>query len=154
MGSVSSKYLNSRNARQSDRNMADVFNQAERSRIMARIRSEGNRTTELRFLQMLRKHKISKWRRKYRLHGRPDFVFVQHRLAIFIDGDFWHGNPKKFRVPKSNCAYWRNKILRNRARDRRVNRTLRNMGWQVIRFWESSLRNERAVIAKLNKSLV
>jgi DNA mismatch endonuclease (patch repair protein) len=134
--------------------MTDVFDQGKRSRIMALIRSEGNHTTELRFLQILRKHKIRRWRRKYRLHGRPDFVFLHHRLAVFIDGDFWHGNPKKFRMPKSNCVYWKSKILRNRARDRRVNKTLRSMGWQVIRFWESSLRNEQAVIAKLNKSLL
>ncbi len=116
---------------------------------MAGIRSHGNRTTELRFARMLRKHKISKWRRQYKLHGRPDFVFAYCKLAVFIDGDFWHGNPKKFRMPKSNRLYWTQKIRRNRARDREVNKTLRNMGWQVIRFWESSLKNEEAIVAKL-----
>jgi DNA mismatch endonuclease, patch repair protein len=133
--------------------MSDCFAPGERSRIMGRIRSNGNYTTELRFVRMMRKHNIRKWRRKYKLHGRPDFVFVHRRLAVFIDGDFWHGNPRKFRMPKSNCAYWAEKIRRNRIRDREVNKTLKEMGWRVIRFWESSLRDEEAIMARLKLML-
>jgi DNA mismatch endonuclease, patch repair protein len=153
LGSAPSRRLRQKGERRAIKSMADCVDQCERSRIMARIRSHGNLTTELRFVRIMRKNKISRWRRKYRLHGRPDFVFAHQKLAVFVDGDFWHGNPRRFRMPKSNCAYWKNKILRNRARDRQVNRTLRSMGWQVVRFWESSLSNERAVVSKLNRCL-
>jgi DNA mismatch endonuclease (patch repair protein) len=116
---------------------------------MSLIRSCGNHTTELRFVQILRKYKVTGWRRGQKLPGRPDFVFFKHRVAIFIDGDFWHGNPKKFRLPKSNCDYWEKKIRGNRLRDRRINKTLKSMDWQVIRFWESALKDEEAVMARL-----
>ena len=129
--------------------MTDVFRPKERSRIMARIRSRGNQTTELRFIRMMREYKIRGWRRGSKLPGRPDFLFPTQRVAVFIDGDFWHGNPRKYRCPKTNSAYWRAKINRNRERDREVSRVLRKLGWKVLRFWESSLINEEAVMGKL-----
>ncbi len=116
---------------------------------MSRIRSTGNYSTEVRFIQMMRRHKIWGWRRRTGLLGRPDFVFTKRRVAVFIDGDFWHGNPKRFRIPKTNCDYWQEKIVGNRTRDRKVNRELKRLGWRVIRFWESSLGDEEAVIGKL-----
>jgi DNA mismatch endonuclease, patch repair protein len=81
--------------------------------------------------------------------GRPDFVFNRRKVVVFVDGDFWHGNPKKFRIPKSNCEYWEKKIAGNRKRDVEVSRELKRLGWRVIRVWESSLADEEAVIAKL-----
>src|SRR6185436_4082703 len=125
--------------------MTDCFQPERRSQIMARIRSNGNATTELRFIEIMRQGKITGWRRGSKLPGQPDFVFPRHRLAVFIDGDFWHGNPCKFRVPKSNCEYWKKKILGNMERDKKVNRILRQMEWRVLRFWESALRRESAV---------
>ena len=116
---------------------------------MGRIRSRGNRTTEMRFIQLLRFYKIRGWRRGSKLLGRPDFVFYKQRIVIFIDGDFWHGNPKKYRLPKSNCEYWEKKIKSNQTRDRMVNRKLRKCGWTVLRFWESDLRDKQAIAAKL-----
>jgi DNA mismatch endonuclease (patch repair protein) len=129
--------------------MTDCFDPEKRSRIMSRIRSNGNYTTELRFLRLMRRYKIAGWRRRTKLPGRPDFVFTKYKVAVFIDGDFWHGNPKKFRIPKSNSAYWERKILGNKNRDRAVNKELKGLGWRVIRFWESSLNDEEAIIAKL-----
>ncbi len=129
--------------------MTDCFEPEKRSRIMSRIRSTGNYSTEVRFIQMMRRHKIWGWRRRTGLLGRPDFVFTKRRVAVFIDGDFWHGNPKRFRIPKTNCDYWQEKIVGNRTRDRKVNRELKRLGWRVIRFWESSLGDEEAVIGKL-----
>jgi DNA mismatch endonuclease, patch repair protein len=129
--------------------MTDMFLPAERSRIMSRIRSRGNYSTELRFIKMMRQHGIAGWRRGMGLPGRPDFVFPRKKLAVFIDGDFWHGNPKKFRLPKSNRKYWSKKILGNYNRDREINRTLRKLGWKVVRIWESSLANEEAIVGKL-----
>jgi DNA mismatch endonuclease (patch repair protein) len=129
--------------------MTDCFKPEKRSRIMSRIRSQGNYTTELRFLRLMRRYRIAGWRRRTKLPGRPDFVFTRCKVAVFIDGDFWHGNPRKFRLPKSNCDYWEHKILGNRNRDRAVNKELKRLGWRVIRFWESSLGDEEAIIAKL-----
>lgn len=116
---------------------------------MSRIRSNGNFTTELRFIQMMREYRILGWRRRSKLPGKPDFVFTKRKVAVFIDGDFWHGNPKKFRIPKSNCEYWEQKILGNRKRDQAITRELRRLGWKVLRIWESSLKDEEAVVAKL-----
>lgn len=97
----------------------------------------------------MRRYNIAGWRRRTKLPGRPDFVFTKHKVAVFIDGDFWHGNPRRFRLPKSNCDYWQDKIMGNRKRDRQINKELKRLGWRVIRFWESSLGDEEAVIAKL-----
>jgi DNA mismatch endonuclease (patch repair protein) len=129
--------------------MTDNLNAEQRSRNMARIRSNANFTTELRFLRILRRYKISGWRRRSKLPGRPDFVFTRRKVAVFIDGDFWHGNPKRFRLPKSNVGYWEQKILGNRMRDREINKELKRLGWRVLRFWESSLRDEEAIMGKL-----
>jgi DNA mismatch endonuclease (patch repair protein) len=133
--------------------MADTFTPSMRSKCMSQIRSRGNRTTELRFAQFLREYGINGWRRGCNIFGKPDFVFRRHKLAIFIDGDFWHGNPRNYRLPKSNRQYWRKKIESNRARDRLVNRTLRQKGWTVLRFWESNLKRERAIAVRLKMVL-
>src|SRR5690349_10785846 len=125
--------------------MADTFSVELRSAVMGRIRSRGNAATELQFVRLLRKHRVRGWRRGSKLPGKPDFVFAKERVVVFIDGDFWHGNPRRFRLPKSNTAYWTKKILGNRRRDRIVNRTLRLAGWRVIRFWQSSLVQERTL---------
>jgi DNA mismatch endonuclease (patch repair protein) len=129
--------------------MVDMFIPSKRSTIMASIRSKGNRTTELRFVRLLRRHKIRGWRRGSKLLGKPDFVFSKEKIVVFVDGDFWHGNPRKYRIPKSNCTYWQKKIAGNKERDRRVSRALRKEGWAVIRIWESDLVEEEAIIAKL-----
>jgi len=129
--------------------VTDCFEPEKRSRIMARIRSNGNYSTEVRFIRMMRQYGIAGWRRRTKLPGRPDFVFTKRKVAVFIDGDFWHGNPRKFRIPKSNCDYWERKIFGNKMRDRAVNKELKRLGWRVIRFWESSLNDEEAIIGKL-----
>jgi len=129
--------------------MTDMFSPQERSRIMSRIRSRGNAATELRFIRILRKNKLAGWRRNVLLVGKPDVVFPNARLAVFIDGDFWHGNPEGFRLPKSNLAYWRKKIASNRKRDKTVNHRLRSEGWQVLRFWQSRLADEKFVVKRL-----
>jgi DNA mismatch endonuclease, patch repair protein len=129
--------------------MTDCFEPEVRSRVMARIRSQGNYTTELRFIKLMRQYGISGWRRRSKLLGRPDFVFARAKVAVFIDGDFWHGNPKKFRLPKTNSHYWEQKIDGNRKRDRTVNKVLKQEGWRVVRIWESSLNDGEAIIARL-----
>jgi DNA mismatch endonuclease Vsr len=76
---------------------------------------------------------------------RPDFVFQEARVAVFVDGCFWHGCPRCYVRPRGNAAFWRKKLATNRARDRRVNRALRRLGWRVVRIWEHELRNEERI---------
>ena len=120
---------------------------------MSRIRSNWNFSTEMRFIKIMRKFRISGWRRRSKLIGRPDFVFNKQKVVVFVDGDFWHGNPKACRIPKSNTEYWTAKIARNRQRDREVSRALRRDGWHVLRVWESSLKDEEAIAARLRLRL-
>jgi len=110
---------------------------------MRSIKPRGNKSTELRLVVALREAGIRGWRRHGRLPGRPDFAFFAQRVAVFVDGDYWHGNPRSFKVPKTNSAFWRKKIRHNRAKDRRVGRALRARGWTVIRIWESALRKRK-----------
>lgn len=98
------------------------------------------------------------WRRglRYRLHakalpGKPDIAFPASKVAVFVDGDFWHGNQWKLRgFPSlgaqfenvSNRDYWVAKVTRNVRRDAEVDRRLRELGWRVVRVWESDLRRD------------
>jgi len=72
----------------------------------------------------------------YRLTGRPDFAFVRSRVAVFIDGCFWHGCPKHRVWPQTRATFWKKKLERNVQRDRVVNRELAEQGWLVVRIWE------------------
>lgn len=74
------------------------------------------------------------------LPGRPDLVFVAARVAVFIDGDFWHGWRFPIWEAKLPSSYWRDKIRRNRQRDRRVHARLRAHGWTVVRIWEHQIK--------------
>jgi DNA mismatch endonuclease, patch repair protein len=88
---------------------------------------------------------------RFRLHrkdlpGKPDIVFGPRKKIVFIHGCFWHGHRcPKGRLPKSNGAFWRNKIETNRARDKRHVRRLRALGWQVLTIWQCRLKDPLAV---------
>jgi DNA mismatch endonuclease (patch repair protein) len=110
-----------------------------RSKQMALIKSSGNKSTELKLIQLFRAHRIRGWRRKHCMVGRPDFVFPKEHIAVFVDGCFWHGHPTLCRLPSTNRGYWTAKIERNKKRDRAVNRLLRSSGWRVVRIWERQL---------------
>lgn len=122
---------------------------------MSAIRSRGNKDTELRLIAIMRTHGITGWRRGSKLRGRPDFLFPRERLAVFVDGCFWHGCPKHGTRPSSNVAFWEAKILGNQKRDRSVARELRHAGWRVLRIWEHALRREHEVrtVARLKRAL-
>ncbi len=121
---------------------------------MAAIKGKGNRSTELAFIKILKKHKITGWNRHYKkLPGTPDFIFRSKRLAIFLDGCFWHGCRKCFIAPKTNSEFWDNKIKDNIQRDRKNRKLIHEMDWQVIKFFEHTLKNERHVVNRLNKYL-
>ena len=120
---------------------------------MAGIRSHGNERTEVRMAQIFRESGISGWRRHVRLPGRPDFVFRDERLAVFVDGCFWHCCPQHSEIPTSNRTYWLPKLLANQRRDRRVASQLRARGWKVIRVWEHELRASARVAARIRRAL-
>ena len=122
----------------------------------------GNRRSDTRPELLLRR---SLWRRgiRYRLNntalpGKPDLVFPGQQLAVFCDGDFWHG--KDWAIQKENLSkgknaeYWVAKISRNMERDRWVDAELRSLGWRVVRVWEGEIHaNLEAVVAVIEDSL-
>ena len=121
---------------------------------MSRIRGRGNKDTELALARLLRGNKISGWRRQQEVRiqksgvrifkAKPDFIFRKVRLAIFVDGCFWHGCPRHATKPANNRAFWKKKLAGNKTRDRLVNRTLRRAGWRVVRIWECDLARLKA----------
>lgn len=114
-----------------------------RRRTMRAIRSYGNRTTESRLRSSLVSRRTGGWILHTReLIGRPDFYFEAERLAIFVDGCFWHGCPNCGHVPKTNQSYWDDKFKKNRIRDEKVSRKLRSSGISVLRFWECQVRHD------------
>lgn len=125
----------------------DIWDAAKRSRVMAKIRSRGNTTTELAVARALRRSGVTGWRRHLPVSlgnrsVRPDFVFRQARLIVFVHGCFWHGCPTHATTPASRRSFWVPKLAANKARDRRVERTLRKQGWTVVRIWEHSVRKD------------
>lgn len=133
--------------------MADVFTTRERSAIMSRVRSSGNKATELRLIGIFRMYGIKGWRRNIAIFGSPDFVFPQSRLVVFVDGCFWHGCPLHGSVPSSNREFWRKKLERNKARDRMVSGTLRRLGWRIIRIWQHELIQAEKVATRIAHQL-
>lgn len=116
----------------------DVFTKKKRSEIMSKIRSK-NTKAELIVFRELRKRKINFQRHYKKCVGCPDIAVPSKKIAVFIDGDFWHG--KNFtktqkRLPKK---YWREKIRMNIIRDKRNRVKLKNQGWKILRIWESEI---------------
>jgi DNA mismatch endonuclease (patch repair protein) len=135
--------------------VADIYTPEERSRIMSRVRASRNRSTELRAMEVFRTANIKGWRRNSRLPGKPDFIFRDKRLVIFVDGCFWHGCSKHGSMPSNNRNFWKQKLTQNKLRDRLTNRSLRSRGWRVLRIWQHELgkRNERMVIQRIRSAL-
>jgi DNA mismatch endonuclease, patch repair protein len=119
---------------------------ATRSRLMARIR--GTDTDPERALNLLlRSSRIRYHPNDARLPGVPDFVLPDARLAIFVDGCFWHGCPKHYVAPATNVGYWRRKLRRNLARRVQVVRDLEAAGWRVAEVWECEIREDLGRVA-------
>jgi DNA mismatch endonuclease (patch repair protein) len=150
--------------------MTDVFSKAKRSEVMSRILSRGNKETEIAFMNLLRKHRIKGWRRHRKLMltrsagssrhcagrsraVRPDFVFQEIKLAVFVDGCFWHACPNHGTRPAGNRSFWQSKLTRNQVRDRFVTRQLRRKNWKVLRIWEHQLRHGERVAAQVKRSI-
>lgn len=114
--------------------MADMFTRKKRSEIMSRIRAK-NTGIEKKVFSYLRKNKIYFQQHYAKAPGKPDLTVPSKKIAVFIDGDFWHGyrfREWRRRIPKE---YWREKIASNIARDAKNRRALRRRGWRVLRVW-------------------
>lgn len=132
-----------------------TFGRLSRGQLMSRVRSTGNVTTEMRLATLLRREGLSGWRRHLAIAGRPDFVWPSAKLAVFVDGCFWHGHGcGKNIAPKTNAKAWADKIARNRRRDRRQTNALRRQGWRVVRIWECQLAKKPGdCLGKIARSL-
>ena len=118
----------------------DVFSISKRSEVMSKIRGQGNRSTERRMAAMLRARGISGWQmHPMDVRGKPDFFFPDLRIALFLDGCFWHQCPKCSQRPKQNQSFWADKLAANVRRDSRTRRALNRAGLCVIRLWEHDI---------------
>ena len=125
--------------------MSDIFDKAKRSEIMKKVRSKNNKSTELKLIQIFKENNIHGWRRNYKVKGHPDFVFLNKKIAIFVDGCFWHGHDCRNTKPKDNQEYWDKKRERNMKHDKEITEYFENRGWTVIRIWECELKNKKAL---------
>ncbi len=135
--------------------MPDVFTKTKRSQVMSCIRGRGNKETELALIRVFRNHFITGWRRHQPVFGRPDFVFPRLKLAVFVDGCFWHRCPRHSNLPVNNRPFWKRKLEANERRDRLVLRELRARGWHVCRVWEHELsrKNQARLIQRIQRTV-
>lgn len=113
-----------------------------RSEIMRGIKSTGNYSTELKFRSALCAAGVSGWSIQPEMTGHPDIAFLPPRVAVFLDGCFWHGCADHFKAPKTNRTTWVQKIQANIRRDARVLGELVHEGWKVFRIWEHDIADE------------
>ena len=123
--------------------MADVFDKETRSAIMRKVHSKGNRSTESRLIEIFQDNCISGWRRNYSVVGHPDFVFLKSKVAIFVDGCFWHGHHCRNITPSENAEYWSKKRERNMKHDQTITALFEKRGWAVLRIWECELKKQK-----------
>lgn len=132
--------------------MADVLTRKQRSYCMSRIR--GRDTGPEMALRRGTWAAGLRYRVNNRLTGRPDIVFVSARVAVFVDGCFWHGCPLHAVKPKTRATFWAEKIGRNQARDAEVTSALKRQGWTVLRFWEHEIESQLPrVVASIRKKV-
>lgn len=122
--------------------MADVFDNKKRSEIMSKVRSKNNKSTELKLIQVFKENNITGWKRNYQVKGHPDFVFLDKKIAVFVDGCFWHGHDCRNTRPSDNADYWTKKRERNMKHDKEITALFERRRWTVIRIWECELRKK------------
>ncbi|OGF49571.1 hypothetical protein A3G55_02925 [Candidatus Giovannonibacteria bacterium RIFCSPLOWO2_12_FULL_44_25] len=131
----------------------DTVSRKKRSETMKAIKSSDT-LLEKSFRRILTKAGYKYKKNIARLAGKPDIVFPKQRVVIFLDSCFWHGCRRHCRFPNSNRVYWKNKIGRNKKRDKIVNRLYKNKEWKLLRFWEHKIKkNPEKIIAKLKSAL-
>ena len=119
---------------------------------MSKVRSNNNKSTELALIKLFKENNITGWKRNHPVKGHPDFVFLDKKIAVFVDGCFWHGHDCRNTRPSDNAEYWQKKRERNIKHDKEVTAMFENRGWTVIRIWECELKNKNrfALINKLS----
>ncbi len=115
----------------------------QRSKTMAAVKSQYTQVEKDFFLELESRGVNNTEQHPLDVIGKPDLVHRRAKVAVFLDGCFWHGCPQHLRMPATNKDYWERKIFRNRKRDLVVSRELLNAGWLVLRIWEHSLKNPR-----------
>ena len=128
--------------------MADVFDGKKRSEIMKKVRSRNNKSTELKLIQVFSENSIKGWRRGYPVKGHPDFVFLDKKIAVFVDGCFWHGHDCRNTRPADHAEYWAKKRERNIRHDKEVTAMFEQRGWRVIRIWECVMKNSLLTVLR------
>ena len=134
----------------------DVHSKTQRSQNMAKIKSTNTKPERL--LRLALWHSGIRYRKNWRrLPGSPDIAITKYKIAIFVDGDFWHARGHK-QAPGEQVAtnndFWQKKLFRNVERDKEVNDQLTQSGWLVLRFWESDIKkNIDGVITEIMKYL-
>ena len=117
--------------------MPDVMTAGQRSRNMSRIRGK-NTKPEMTLRKALWALGL-RYQIHYKIPGKPDIVFVSAKLAVFVDGCFWHGCPEHAVSPKGNSDFWAKKLDKNKLRDQMVNSELDKNNWRLIRVWEHEI---------------
>lgn len=121
--------------------MTDHLTPEGRSRVMSAIRSK-NTKPELAMRAGLRQAGATGYRLHVRdLPGKPDVAFTRWKVAVFVDGAFWHGHPDRFNA-EAATSYWREKIKRTQARDTLADQKLRDSGWHVLRIWDFRIKSD------------
>lgn len=120
---------------------------------LAQVRSKGTRP-EVLLRKLLWQNGLRGYRKHPALPGKPDLVFPRYKLAVFVDGCFWHGCPAHFKMPTHNADYWASKIDKNQQRDGSVRETLEQMDYHVLRLWEHEVkRDPEATLRKVMGAL-
>ncbi len=120
---------------------------------MATVHSE-NTKLEQTLIALLKSYEVTGFVcHEQNLPGKPDIVFREEKIVVFLDSCFWHGCPKHLRQPSSNQIYWQSKIQKNIKRDRRTSAKLHSMGWSVLRIWEHDLKNPTGIVKKVRRTL-
>jgi len=135
--------------------VADVFAAEKRSEIMRQVKSKKNKSTELRLIEVFKENGITGWRRNYAVKGHPDFVFPKQKIAVFVDGCFWHGHDCRNTRPADHQDYWQKKRERNIKHDQEITAMFEARGWTVLRIWECELKkkNEATLKERLLKTI-
>ena len=134
--------------------MVDRLSKKQRSKNMQAVKASGS-TIEKSMAKALRKRGC-KYKKQYKIEGKPDFVLLEEKTAIFCDSEFWHGKNWKVKKyeHKSNRKFWWKKIEGNITRDKKVNKILRKNGWSVLRFWgKDILKKPDKCIKKIENAL-
>jgi DNA mismatch endonuclease, patch repair protein len=133
--------------------MTDVLTQEQRKFNMTRIKGK-NTGPEVKLRKLLFANGIRGYRIYYEIPGKPDIVFVKKKIAIFIDGCYWHKCPVCFQEPETRKEFWMKKIHSNVERDKKINDKLQKEGWNVIRIWEHEIRKKPEKIVSEIQELI